>query len=167
MAILTRKQQLFVDEYLVDLNATQAAIRAGYSPHTAYSIGSRHLTKPEIEDAVDNALALRANRTRVNSDMVVLELAKIAFINPADMIDMATGIVRTDASKNDTAVISSVKVKITPKGDTEITEREIKTYDKIKALELLGKHIGMFRDTFKIEGGVPVVIVDDLGDDDE
>lgn len=164
---LTKKQKRFVEEYLVDLNATQAAIRAGYSTQTAYSIGDENLKKPEIKNAIEKALAERSRRTGVNADRVILELAKIAFINPTDVINMDEATVRGEANREDTAAISSVKVKRIPTEDGDIVEREVRTYDKIKALELLGKHLGMFTDKFKVEGAIPVVIHDDLDDEDE
>ena len=166
MAKLSAKQQRFVEEYLIDLNATQAAIRAGYSPRTAQEIGSENLSKPMIANAIAIKMAERSKRTGVNGDRVLLELAKIAFINPTDVIDMSDATIRGDANRDDTAAIASVKVKTIPTEDGNITEREVKTYDKIKALELCGKHIGMFTDKFKIEGAVPVVIKDDLDEDD-
>lgn len=164
---LTKKQKQFVDEYLVDLNATQAAIRAGYSTETAAVIGCENLIKPNIKSSIDKALAERSKRTGVNADRVILELAKLAFINPTDVINMDEATVRGDANRDDTAAISSVKVKTIPTEDGNITEREVKTYDKIKALELLGKHMGMFTDKFKIEGVIPVVIQDDMDDEDD
>ncbi len=164
---LTKKQKRFVEEYLVDLNATQAAIRAGYSTQTAYSIGDENLKKPEIKNAIEKALAERSKRTGVNADRVILELAKIAFVNPTDVINMDEATVRGEANREDTAAISSVKVKRIPTEDGDIVEREVRTYDKIKALELLGKHLGMFTDKFKVEGAIPVVIHDDLDDEDK
>ena len=74
---MTKKQKRFVEEYLIDLNATQAAIRAGYSPDTAGSIGNENLKKPEICACVEKAMAERSKRTGVCADRVVQELAKI------------------------------------------------------------------------------------------
>ena len=164
---LTKKQKLFVDEYLIDLNATQAAIRAGYSTDTASVIGCENLIKPNIKNAIDKAIAERSKRTGVNADRIILELAKIAFVNPTDVINMDEATVRGDANRDDTAAISSVKVKRIPTDNGDIVEREVKTYDKIKALELLGKHNGMFTDKLKIEGAIPIVIKDDLDEDDD
>jgi len=164
---LTKKQKAFVQEYLIDLNATQAAIRAGYSTASARQIADENMSKPDIKNAIEKALAERSKRTGVNADRIVQELAKIAFINPTDVINMDEATVKGEANRDDTAAISSVKVKTIPTDDGNITEREIKTYDKIKALELLGKHIGMFTDKFKIEGAIPVVIQDDMDEDDE
>ena len=73
---MTKKQKCFIEEYLIDLNATQAAIRAGYSTDTAYSIGNENLKKPEVRACIDKAMAERSKRTGVNADRVVEELAK-------------------------------------------------------------------------------------------
>ena len=161
IAKLTPKQQAFVNEYLIDLNATQAAIRAGYSPNTAQQMGSENLSKPVIRNAIDKAIADRSRRTGINQERVIREIAKLAFLNPADVIDMAEAAVKREAEPDDTACIEAVKVKIIPTETGDITEREVKTYDKLKALELLGKHLGIFTDKLKMEGNVPVVIVGD------
>lgn len=161
IAKLTPKQQAFVNEYLIDLNATQAAIRAGYSPNTAQQMGSENLSKPVIRNAIDKAIADRSRRTGINQERVIREIAKLAFLNPADVIDMAEAAVKREAEPDDTACIAAVKVKIIPTETGDITEREVKTYDKLKALELLGKHLGIFTDKLKMEGNVPVVIVGD------
>lgn len=148
---MTKKQKLFVEEYLIDLNATQAAIRAGYSPETAGSIGNENLKKPEIRARIDKAMANRSKRTGVNADRVVQELAKIAFVNAMDVIDQKTATVKEGASPDDTAAILSVKIKTF--GEDGL-EREIKMADKIKALELLGKHLGMFKDKVELSGSL-------------
>lgn len=155
---MTKKQKRFVEEYLIDLNATQAAIRAGYSPNTARSIGNENLTKPDIKAAVDKAKAERSKRTGINQDRVIQEIAKLAFLNPTDVIDMDKATVKGEANRDDTACIAAVRVKNIPTADGLITEREVKTYDKLKALELLGKHLGMFTDKMKLDGMIPVVI---------
>mgnify|MGYP003262716988 FL=1 len=159
---MTKKQKRFVEEYLIDLNATQAAIRAGYSPDTAQQMGSENLSKPVIKNAIDKVIAERSRRTGINQDRVIQEIAKLAFLNPIDVIDMDEATIKGEANRDDTACIASVKVKVIPGEDGNITEREVKTYDKLKALELLGKHLGMFTDKLKMEGNVPVVI---MGDD--
>ena len=84
---MTKKQKRFVDEYLIDLNITQAAIRAGYSPKTAYSIGSENLKKPEIRACIEKAMAERSKRTGINQDRIIMELAKIGLLNPKDLVD--------------------------------------------------------------------------------
>lgn len=148
---MTQKQKRFIEEYLIDLNATQAAIRAGYSPDTAKSIGSENLTKPDIQARIAKAMAERSRRTGVNADRVVMELAKIAFVNANDVIDPDTATVRSDALPEDTAAIQSVKVKTF--GEDGL-EREIKMADKLKALELLGRHLGMFKDKVELSGAL-------------
>ena len=146
---MTKKQKRFIEEYLIDLNATQAAIRAGYSPDTANEQGSRLLANVSISSQVSKAMAERSKRTGVNADRVVMELAKIAFVNADDVIDAETATVKPNAARDDTAAIQSVKVKTF--GEDGL-EREIKMADKLKALELLGKHLGMFKDKVELSG---------------
>lgn len=145
---MNAKQTRFCEEYLIDLNATQAAIRAGYSPETAGAIGAENLKKPQIQKAIARAMADRSRRTGVNADRIVMELAKIAFVNAADVIDADDATLKTDAAAEDLAAVQSVKVKSF--GDDGV-EREIKLADKIKALELLGRHLGMFNDRLRLD----------------
>ena len=121
-------------------------------------MGSENLSKPVIRNAIDKAIAERSRRTGINQDRVINEIAKVAFLNPADVIDLNEAAVRGDADREDTACIAAVKVKTIPTDEGVISEREVKTYDKLKALELLGKHLGMFTDRVKMEGAVPIVI---------
>lgn len=160
MAKLTAKQQRFVEEYLIDLNATQAAIRAGYSARNAGKIGPELLGKTRVAEAVSKAIATRSRRTGINQDRVLRELAKVAFVNAADVIDIDEAALRSDANRDDTAAIASVKVKTIPTEAGDIVEREVKTYDKLKALELIGKHLGMFKD--KVDMNVEVNLADVL-----
>ena len=162
MNILTKKQKRFVEEYLIDLNATQAAIRAGYSPKTAKQIGQENLTKPDLQAAIDRAMAERSRRTGINQDRVIQELAKIAFLNPVDVIDMDSATVKPDASLDDTACIAAVKIRTLFSKDGPVIEREVRFYDKVKCLELLGKHLGLFTDRVRLEGVIPVVLYDDI-----
>lgn len=165
MAKLSAKQQLFVDEYLIDMNATQAYIRAGYKNYDSAGVeANKTLNNPKVRAAVDAALAERSRRTGINQDRVVQEIAKLAFVNAADVIDVDSATVLPDAKPEDLACIQSVKIKRTTKGKSVIEEREIRFYDKKGSLELLGRHLGMFRDNVQIEGAVPV-IVDDIGDE--
>lgn len=165
MAGLTAKQQRFVEEYLIDLNATQAAIRAGYSVKRASEIGYQLLQKTTVKHAIDKAMAERSRRTGITQDRVLQELAKIAFVNPTDVINMDEATIRGDANREDTAAIASVRVKTIPTEAGEITEREVKICDKLKALELLGKHLGMFTDKLNVNAEMMVKIVDDINDD--
>ena len=152
------KQDVFVDEYLIDLNATQAAIRAGYSVKTADQQGSRLLANVKVQSKIAQAMAERSKRTGVNQDRIVMELAKMGFVNPADVIDLNTGEVLPTASEDDLACIQSVKVKKTTKGKSVIEEREVRFYDKGRALEKLGQHLGMWNDKIDVNVAVPVVI---------
>ena len=145
MSDLTPKQQRFIDEYLVDLNATQAALRAGYSEKTAAAIAGENLSKPIIREGIQKAFEERANRTKTTQDRVVLELARIAF---ASIGTMATwtgdAIVLKDSeslSDDDRAAVSEVVKTETPNGPNI----RIKLADKLNALEKLGRHLGMFQ----------------------
>ena len=148
---MTAKQKRFVEEYLIDLNATQAAIRAGYSPDTASVIGCENLIKPKIKSAIDKAIAERSKRTGINADRVIREIAKIAFVNAGEVIDFDTAILMDKISEDDMAAIQSVKIKTF--GEDGV-EREVKLADKLKALELLGKHLGLFKENIELTGDV-------------
>ena len=154
---LTEKQQLFVDEYLIDLNATQAAIRAGYSVKTANEQGSQNLAKLSIQQAIAEKMAERSRRTGVNQDRVVLELAKMAFVKMTDIVD-SNGRIKENATDDDLACIESVKYKHSDTDSGYSVEREVKIGSKLKALELLGKHLGMWNDKIDVNVAVPVVI---------
>ena len=161
MARLTEKQARFVAEYLVDMNATEAAKRAGYSEKTAYSIGFENLRKPEIQEAIQAAMAERAKRTEITQDMVLRELAKVAFSNGTDFARVVSTPVPTtiiDEEGNVQQVIRPVQhVELVDTDQLSPDKRaaiagikegkfgiEVKGYDKLKALELLGQHLGMF-----------------------
>ena len=159
---LSAKQERFIEEYLVDLNATQAATRAGYSVRTANEQGSRLLSNVSVRARIDAALAERSRRTGINQDRVLRELARLAFVNAPDLINVTDATLLEDASPDDTAAIASVKVKRRPTEDGDEVEREIRLADKLKALELLGKHLGMFTDRLAVDV-TGVKIVDDIG----
>ena len=159
---MTKKQKRFVEEYLIDLNATQAAIRAGYSPATAKEIGCENLTKPNIAAAVSQAMAERSRRTGINQDRVLQELARIGFAKITDVVDPETAKIRPDASDDDLACIQSIKIKPSEFG----TEREVKLYDKKSALVDLGKHLGLFKDKLELNGDMDLNITIDYGEDD-
>lgn len=156
---MRERDKRFAEEYTIDLNASAAAIRAGFSPKTAKDaaawIHPDHPTKPQVRALIDQLNAERSRRTGVTADRVIAELAKIAFVNAEDLIDPDTAKVLPTAKREDKAAIQSVTVK---SGRTE--EREIKLADKTRALELLGKHLGVFADNVKIDGAVPVIVDD-------
>lgn len=154
---LSEQRQRFVDEYLIDLNGTQAAIRAGYSPKTAQEQSSRLLSNVMVQEAISKAMAERSKRTGVNQDRVVLELAKLAFVKMTDIVD-SNGKIREDATDDDLSCIESVKYKHSDTDTGYSVEREVKIASKMKALELLGKHLGMWNDKLDVNVALPVVI---------
>lgn len=158
---LTEKQELFVAEYLVDLNATQAAIRAGYSEKTAEVIGHENLRKPKIAAAIESAIQERQKRTNITGDMVLCELARVAFANGTDFAKVVSENVPVTTVDDDGNIqetvrhIQRVELIDTDRVDPEkraaiagIKEGkhgiEVSSYDKVRALELLGKHLGLF-----------------------
>lgn len=162
MAKLTTKQNRFVEEYLIDLNATQAAIRAGYKAgnnQRASEIGSELLQKTPVSEAIARAMAERSKRVGINQDRVLQELAKIGFAKITDIIDPKTATIREDALEDDLACIQSVKVKPNEYG----TEREVKLHDKRAALVDIGRHLGMFKDKVEVEADMDLNISIDYG----
>lgn len=154
---LTDKQRRFVDEYLVDLNATQAAIRAGYSEKTAYSIGNENLSKPDIAEAIQAAQAERSKRTDITQDMVLRELAKIGFSDIRKVVRWGRTELRVADADEDAepavhhglALIGADEIDdATAAAISEISEgREglkVKFHDKRGALVDIGRHLGMF-----------------------
>lgn len=168
MAVLeNRKYECFCQEYLVDLNQTQAAIRAGYSPRSAGQTASALMKKPKVRARVDELMAERSRRTGVNQDRVVRELARIGFVKLTDLIDLETGQIRPDASEDDLAALAGYRVKRIPTENGMGLEVEARLADKGRALELLGKHLGMYTDRTEIRAAERVVVVDDLREEGE
>lgn len=142
MAELTPKQKRFVAEYLIDLNATQAAIRAGYSKNTAVAQGGRLLANVNIAAAVQRGAERREKRTEITQDKVLRELAAIGFY---DILDFAE-VTPDGVSIKLTAAIPSEKRGAIAGIKTTQAGIEIKMADKLRALELIGKHLGLFGD---------------------
>lgn len=155
---MSEQMKLYVQELLADpaMNQTQAAIRAGYSPRTAAESAVRLMKRRDIQEEIEKFKAERAVRLAITQDRVLLELARLAFVNPLKVIDAGEGTVRDDVTEDDAATIASVKVKTIPTEDGNIVEREVKLTDKKAALELLGKHMGMFKERLEVEikGGI-------------
>ena len=159
MARLTKKQERFVAEYLIDLNATQAAIRAGYSPRTAYSIGQENLKKPEIQKAIQSAQKKRSERTEITQDSVLHELALIAFTDRSAFARVSGG--GRIVELTDTEDLSAEQRTVLAGVEETKYGIKVSTYDKVRALELLGKHLGLFDGSGKENQG-GVTIVDDV-----
>jgi phage terminase small subunit len=155
MAKLTPKQKAFVQEYLIDLNATQAAIRAGYSPKYADREGHKLVENSRVSEAIAESMAERSRRTGINQDRIVQELARIAFVKITDVVD-SDGEINTNASDDDLACIESYKVEDSDSVNGSSSKREVKLASKIKALELLGKHVGMWNDKIQVDVSIPV-----------
>ena len=151
---MTPKQARFVEEYLVDLNATEAAIRAGYSRKTAYAQGSRLLRNAEVAPAVKAAQEERAARTRVNADRVVQELARIAFADIREVISWsASGVVTVKPSAEMTPEQAGALAEVQDVATANGRTLRVKMHDKIPALTALARHLGMFKDRMDLKVG--------------
>jgi phage terminase small subunit len=162
VADLTAKQAAFVQEYLVDLNATQAAIRAGYSAKTAEQQGYQLLQKTSVAEAVKAGMDARAEKTGITAERVLSELALIGFANMLDYVQpREDGLVYLDMSaltREQAAAIQEVTVDqyIEPTGNGDekrsVNKVKFKLSDKRAALVEIGKHLGMFKDRVEVTG---------------
>lgn len=158
---LSNKQKKFVEEYLKDYNATQAAIRSGYSEKTAYSIGSENLKKPEIVEALQKEM--------MSADEVLSRMTDIARGDVADLMDVTTAGFSIELMKKDengtlvvnpkTRLIKKIKQKVTTYlaksesgEDREVVETEIELYNAQEALTTLGKYHKLFADRTELSG---------------
>lgn len=144
---MTAKQMRFCDEYLIDLNATQAAIRAGYSEKNARNIASENLAKPNIKEYIEARMAEKESSLIASQDEVLKYL---------------TSVLRGE-SQSEVVVVENI-------GDFTSEARTMKKApdekERLKAAELLGKRYGLYKDKVDVEGAIPVVIsgADDLED---
>ncbi len=136
---MTPRQQKFCDEYLISGNATDAAIKAGYSPKTAYSMGNENLNKPELKAYIETEL------DKIHS-------AKIA--DAEEVMKYLTAVMRGEHTEEIPLLCGD--------GCQELTQKEVGAKERLKAAELIGKRYGLFTDKVGLEGVVPVVI---MGDD--
>lgn len=164
---LNAQQKRFCQEYIIDLNATQAAIRAEYSKKTAYSQGQRLLNHVEVQKELQRLMKKREKRTEVTADSVVKELAKIAFADITDFAEVCEiqRLATVDEKGNphyetvqdvvikDTDEMNPDKLGVIAGMKHGAHGIEIKLNDKMKALELLGRHLGLYTDNLnhKIE----------------
>jgi phage terminase small subunit len=148
-----------VDEYLVDLNATQAAIRAGYAPKTAYSQGQRLLKNVEVEAAVRAGVEARGQRTEITQDRVLEELTILAHSCVDDYAVSPQGrLVPAEGRPPEVMrAVSSVKYKTRTVGRGEdaqtFHEVEFRLWDKPNTLKLEGRHTGLFPNEVKVDVG--------------
>jgi phage terminase small subunit len=165
---LTAKQERFVGEYLLDLNATQAAIRAGYSEKTAAAVGHENLRKPKIAARIEEARAKRAETTEVTANRVLKELSRIGMSDVRKLFTDDGQLRAIHELDDDTAAaLASVEVitKRLPGNGEEPPEVEyvhkMKFWDKNSALDKIGKHLGMFieRHEHTGAGGGPIQTV--------
>lgn len=176
MPDLLEKRARFVEEYLVDLNATQAAIRAGYSAKTAHSQGPRLLDNVAVKAAIAEAQVKRAARTEITADRVLRELARVGFTNLSDVSEWgerevaigydADGKRLSPADIGDAAVVHHEMAPflslidsgaLAPDHRAAVSEValtkdgfKIKLHDKVGALQQIGRHLGMFTDKIEV-----------------
>jgi phage terminase small subunit len=168
---LTPKQARFVEEYLIDLNATQAATRAGYSPRSAEVEGCRLLKNAKVAVMVQTAIAERSARTEITADRVLKELAKLGFADLRKAVIWranVTGMVEGDDGAQRLAVTNEVQLIDSDKLDDDTAAAisevgqdsrgglKIKMHDKRGALESIGRHLGMFTDKVEHSGRIAV-----------
>lgn len=152
---MTPRQEAFVREYLIDLNATQAAIRAGYSEKTAGQQGEQLLKNLEIADAVQAAMANRAHRLEISADRVLQELARLAFFDPATL-----GEAGINGPEDIGKLPEHVRKAIVGWSWDKAGNFTLKLADKISALEKLGRHLKLFTERHEHTGpnGGPIEI---------
>jgi len=162
MKLENDKHERFCQEFIIDLNRTKAAERAKYSKKTARSIGQRLLTNVDIQERIQELQKERSERTEITQDMVIRELAIVGFSDLANYIEIVedTGAIRAksfeEMPEGKSRALQSIKedrvIKEDAKGEqvTVYDKISFKLHDKLKALELLGKHLGMFVEKFDV-----------------
>lgn len=154
---MTPKRERFVAEYLVDLNATQAAVRAGYSAKTSAEQGARLLINVKVQAALQAAMKKREQRTEITQDRVLQELAKIAFADIRKAIKWGTSAPTMDEDTGDVTLANGISLVPSDKLDadtaaaiSEVAQTRdglrVKFHDKCAALVNMGRHLGMFLD---------------------
>lgn len=152
---LTPKQDMFVREYLVDLNATQAAIRAGYSVKTAEEQGYQLLRKTSVQAAIQAGMDKRAVSVDISATRVLNEIAKLAFFDPRKLLN-DDGTPKRIHELDDETAAAVAGIDIVTKGNDDLGYADIvkiKLADKSKNLELLGRHLKLFTDKIELDVG--------------
>lgn len=159
MGGLTEKQKRFVQEYLKDLNATKAAIRSGYSERTASAVGYENLRKPQIEKALAEAMQQRCERTKIDADYVLKRLVEIDQMDIADILAEDGSLLPVTAwPKVWRTTLSGMDVQtLGSRADLNILKK-VKWPDKVKNLELLGKHVTVqaFNEKSSVSGEITI-----------
>lgn len=141
---LTPKQLLFCQEYIISLNASDAARKAGYSEDSAHSIGNENLIKPVIQQYISKLKAERSKRCEVTADDVLRELKKCGFSDLSDFVDENYKLKPLSEIKEHSGAIQSIqRDESCGEFGTNVSVK-FKLYDKLKALENIAKHIGFF-----------------------
>lgn len=144
--MLNEKNRLFVKEYLIDLNATQAALRAGYSKRTAYSIGSELLKKPEIAALVQEEMDKRAAKLDITAARVLAEIARLALYDPLDYRDVK--------SPEDVAALPEDKRRAIVGWKWDKNNNFVLEFAKVSTLDQLGRHLKLFTDKLEVTGDI-------------
>lgn len=138
---MNARQKKFCDEYLIDCNATQAAIRAGYSPKTAKSIGNENLTKPDLKAYIDEQLELLHSKRTADAQ---------------EVLEYLTSVMRGEHTEKTLQLVGD--------GVQTITDIDVSAKERLKAAELIGKRYGMFKDNINL-GESKVILVDEVPED--
>jgi phage terminase small subunit len=154
--MLTPKQARFVEEYIVDLNGRQAAIRAAYSPKTAEVQASRLLRNAKVQQALKTAMRAQSRRTEITADSVVAEYAKVAFANVRDFLPKEGETIDLSWLDQDrTAAVEELSIdEVVDSAGVLHRRTRLKLHDKQAALTNLARHLGMFTDRHVAEGSI-------------
>ena len=164
MAKMTAKQRRFCDEYLIDMNATQAAIRAGYSKKTARQIGTENLSKPAIAEYIDKRMAEKEDALIAKQDEVLRYLTSVMRRELSEHVVVTTAEERTWYAPDDNGTMrKNTERKETP----QIVKIPSRLSDANKAAELLGKVYTLFTDRVEQDVDMELTISVDYGEDDD
>ena len=164
MENLTPKQKRFCDEYLIDLNGTQAAIRAGYSERTARNIATENLAKPNIQEYMQKRMQEKNNELIASQDEVLQYLTRVMRREELENVVVVTKKETTNWVANEQGRPHKQVVK---EETPDVVEIPTRVSDSNKAAELLAKRYGLLKENVNLEGAIPIVIVDDMDEDDE
>lgn len=150
---LNAKQSKFCNEYLKDLNATQAAIRAGYSRNTARSIANKLMTNADIQAEISRKMDKRSERTEISADRVLLELSRLAFLDVRKAFNKNGSLKSIHELDDDTAAaVAGMDITEFGSGDEQSgVVKKIKLSDKKGALELVMRHLGMLNPAAQVD----------------